>query len=178
MKKISLSFLFFIAFGFVSDAQYALNKEDFTSKFKTLFDIAKKRFPNEKKGEKKTINEGILVAAFDATTSFANATSTRMVIDSDNILGHESRFEIGKDESEAKKIMAEMESLIKANLPPKFVIRTTYDAGYKGSVVTVIEYDSEVFAIQSKNPTAKLGLKESNGIYSVELLIMEPVFKV
>lgn len=178
MKKLSLSFLFFIAFGFFSDAQYALNKEDFTTKFKTLFELAKKRFPNEKKGEKKTINEGVLIAAFDATTTFLNATSTRMVIDADNILGHESRFEIGKDEAEAKKVLAEMEAVIKSNLPPKFITRSTYDAGYKGSTVIVIEYDSDVFAIQSKNPTAKLGLKESNGIYSVELLICEPVFKV
>lgn len=150
MKKISLSLLFFLSMGLLADAQYALNKEDFTAKFKSLMEIAKKRFPNEKKGDKKVISEGILVAAYDATTSFANATTTRMVIDSDNILGHESRFEIGKDEAEAKKIMAEMEAIIKSNLPPKFITRSTFDGSFKGSMVTMVEYDSEVFAIQSK----------------------------
>lgn len=177
MKKVSFTFLFFLLLGFYSNAQYALNKEDFTAKFKSLFDLAKKRFPNEKKGDKKAISEGILVAAYDAATTFANATTTRMVVDSDNILGHESRFEIGKDEAEAKKVLAEIENIIKSNLPPKFVTRSTFDGAFKGSMVMMVEYDSEVFAIQSKNPTARLGLRESNGIFTIELLIMEPVFK-
>lgn len=176
MKK-SFLLLLLLAGSLTVSAQFKLDAADFGSKFKTLFEAAKKRWATEKTGAKSTISEGSFVGQYGATTSFNGAEYSRIVVDGDGIHGHDTRFKIGSSKDEAKKILAEMTALIKANLPAKFIIRDTYEPDYLDGQGTVIEFDSEVFAQQAKQPSAKIGLKSINGTFMVDLTIFEPIFK-
>ena len=176
MKK-NILLLFLLAANISAFAAFTLDAGDFSAKFKTVFELARKRFATEKSGEKKTISEGVFVAAYDAKTSFNGADLTRIVVDADGILGHHSRFNLGASKEEAKKVYLEMLKLVKANLPVKFIARDTYESEYMDGIATVFEYDSEVFAQQAKHPAGKLGVRIENGNCYIHLLINEPIFK-
>jgi hypothetical protein len=85
MKK-NILLLFLLAANISAFAAFTLDAGDFSAKFKTVFELARKRFATEKSGEKKTISEGVFVAAYDAKTSFNGADLTRIVVDADGIL--------------------------------------------------------------------------------------------
>lgn len=176
MKKIILLSLLSV-FALHAEAQFKVDAADFGTKFKTLFEAAKKRWITEKSGAKTTISEGSFVGKFDAKTTFNGAEYSRIVVDGDDLHGHDTRFKIGSSKDEAKKILTEMVSLIKANLPLKFLIRETYEPDFLDGQGTVIEFDSEVFAQQAKQPSAKIGLKQVNEVFCVDLTIFEPIFK-
>jgi len=176
MKK-NILLVLFLAANLSSFAAFTLDATDFSAKFKTVFELARKRFVTEMSGEKKTISEGVFVAAYDAKTSFNGTDLTRIVVDADGILGHHSRFNLGASKEEAKKIYLEMVKLVKANLPVKFIARDTYESEYMDGIATVFEFDSEVFAQQAKQPSGKLGVRIENGTCFIHLLINEPIFK-
>ncbi len=178
--KIFATFFFFLAFSYGAVAQdYTLQTEDFTKQTKALFAEAKKRFSGAKSSEKQTINEGNYVAAYATTLSFAGAASARIVVDGEGITTHQSLFSAGTDKAKAKQLLQRMLEVLTANAPDKFVQRDNYEGNYVGGYSTVLEYDSEVFAIQAKQPSAQIGLLENkqSGQFTIEVLFIEPVFK-
>jgi hypothetical protein len=176
MKKIlTLSLLLLATVSL--QAQFKADNDDFTAKFKLIFEAAKKRFATEKTGEKRTIKEDEFIGAYGVTTTFNNAHSSRLLVDSDNLLAYEAQFKIGTVKEDAKKVLADMVELLKNNLPAKFIMKDTYEMNWADPKIYAIEYDSEVFAIQAKQPSAKIGVIERDGNFLVRLLIFEPIFK-
>ncbi|HRE74853.1 MAG TPA: hypothetical protein PK637_09425 [Flavobacteriales bacterium] len=174
MKKVFL--LLFLVASIGASAQFKLDEADYGTKFKTLFDAAKKRFATEKTGAKTTISEGDFVAKYETTIKISGASYSRIIVDKDGIVGHDSRFVIGDNKDEAKKVLASMITLIKANMPPKFILRETWDDKFE-DMAQVVEFDSDVFAQQAKQPSAKTGIRKIEGKFVIDLTVYEPIFK-
>lgn len=158
------------------NAQFKLDTEDFTTKFKSLFEMAKKRFVTEKSGDVKKIAENGFVSEQSAKTTFNGSEYSRLVVDGDGVLGHDTRWKIGSKE-EAVKWLPEFHKLVKANLPVKFITRDTWEENWFNGTIIAVEYDSEQFAYQAKQPSAKLGIREKAGVFYIDLVIFEPIFK-
>lgn len=175
MKKIYLIPLL-LSFVFSLHAQnFKLNTDEFTSKSKALFDAAKKRFVNET-GDKTSVQCGNFAACYATTLQFNDGTSF-IAIDNDNIKHHLTKFTLGNDLNDAKRIYDLMRSIIKSIMPQKFAEKETYEADYEGYKIHYYEYDSEIFAQTAKQPSAKIGIKKKDDKYIIELLFIEPVFK-
>lgn len=176
MKKI-LILSFLLTFGYAANAQFTLNSADFTTKVKSLFEQAKKRFATEKSGDAKTIDENGFVKEYQAKTTFTDALYSRLVVDADGVLGHDTRWKIGSNKEEAVKWLNEFHKLLKSAMPANFGTRETWeDFWYDGSVIAA-EFQSEQFALQAKQPSAKLGIREKDGTFYIDLIIFEPIFR-
>ncbi|MBX7094451.1 MAG: hypothetical protein K1X56_07015 [Flavobacteriales bacterium] len=176
MKKSILFFTLLLVSAF-AQAQFTIDSPDFSAKFKSLFELAKKRWTTEKTGTKKDISEYGFVAQYNATTTFNQSQYSRIVVDKDGIFGHDTRFKIGADKAAAKRVLSEMTEIIKANMPAKFLLRDSWDENYLDGTAYVVEYDSEIFAQQAKQPSARIGIREVNGSFVIDLTIFEPIFK-
>ena len=163
--------------AFSLTAQLAIDEEDFSSKFRSLFGSAATRFTDERSGDKKTIGEPVFIAEYDAKTKFSDAESARMVVDKDEILGYEALFAAGSSKEEAKASLGQLMQLVSKNIPSGFILNTTYEMNWADPLIHVVEFDSDLFADQAKKPTAKAGVIEKNGSFFIRLLIFEPVFK-
>lgn len=176
MKKTLVLFSLLLS-SVAVNAQFKLDAADFAVKFKSVFEMAKKRFVTEKNGEVKTIAENGFVSTQGAKTTFNGAEYSRLVVDGDGVLGFDTRWKIGTSKDEAVKNLAEFHKLVKANLPVKFLTRETWEDHWLDGTMIAVEYDSEQFAYQAKQPSAKLGIRLKDGTYYIDLVIFEPIFK-
>lgn len=169
------SFIVSLALAFVS-VQPQLGKDDYSAKFKIVFEAAKKHFKTEKTGTGTVIADGNFVMEYTPLTRFDNAELNRVVIDKDQAAWYQLRFAAGTDKAEAEKKFEEAVALTKTLLPTTFAASTTYSDQYNKGEVTVIEYKSDVFAEVVKRPGIRMGLMQKDAKYSIEILVMEAFF--
>ena len=156
--------------------QPQLGKDDYSSKFKIIFESAKKHFKTEKTGAGSAITDGNFVMEYTPLTKFDNALLNRVVVDKDDAVWYQLRYDAGTDKAEAEKKFAEAVELTKTLVPSTFSMGTTYSDQYEKGEVTTLEHKSDVFAEVMKRPSIRMGLMQKDGRYIIEMMMMEAFF--
>jgi hypothetical protein len=180
MRTLTLLFLpaLFLLMSFANpDAVSPLDKDDFSTNFKSTFEAAKKRFVSEI-GSLQNGSTGSYAKMFSTTILFKNATSV-IVEDNDQLKICQIIYSFDASTlDEAKGIKKLTSDLVKTLVPADYKMYSTYTAGYAGYMTDVFEYNSDIFAEISKRPVVRVGIiLKSEGKYQLEILIAEPVFK-
>lgn len=180
--KNSVLFLLFIGFlisfkGITPVAKSPIDKSDFSTQFKLVFEAAKKRFASEMGASEKSTDE-LYKKKYAATIPFKNA-SVSLLVDQSDLLTYQVIYPFDAASlDEAKAVKKEVADLVKTLLPSDFKTYSTYVAGYAGYMTEMFEYNSDVFAEVSKRPVIRVGIiLLSEGKYNLEIIVSEPVFK-
>jgi hypothetical protein len=163
---------------FSPKAENPIDKTDFTTQFKSVFEAAKKRFTSEM-GTAQNSNDALYKKKYSTTIPFKNAT-VNLLLDQTDLLTYQVIYSFDASTlEEAKAIKKETADMVKTLVPSDYKTYSTYVAGYAGYMTEMFEYNSDVFAEVSKRPVVRVGIiLVSEGKYQLEILVSEPVFKV
>jgi hypothetical protein len=180
-KPILFLFLFstFLSFRFASPvANNPVDKSDFNTQFKLVFEAAKKRFASEM-GSSQSSDDANYKKKYSTNIPFKNATVS-LLMDQTDLLTYRIIYSFDAATlDEAKAVKKETADLVKTLVPSDYKTYSTYVAGYAGYMTEMFEYNSDVFAEVSKRPVVRVGIiLLSEGKYNLEILVSEPVFKV
>lgn len=148
----------------------------YAADFKLVWAAATKYYKTDKTGECKALDSKQFKQECPCKSSFQNAQVSQLVIDKDEVLNHHVVFDGGSSKETALATLRKFIDATKPLLPPKFKESKTIDMGYADQNAYKVEYDSEVFAEVAKKPSLVFGIKEKDGKYTVDILVMAPVF--
>lgn len=182
MKKIFFAAVLLLTFTAFKNASSPVvapyDKADFSTQFKAVFEAAKKRFVSEI-GARDNAYSGTYSKKYAATIAFKNA-SAGIVEDEGELKTFQTLYSFDAATlDEAKEIKKQTIDLVKSLLPADYKNSSTYTAGYAGYMTELFEYNSDIFAEISKRPVVRVGIiLVSEGKYTLEILVSEPVFKM
>jgi hypothetical protein len=182
MKNLFLILLFgttFLSFTSLNHpGTNPMDKSDFSTQFKLVFEAAKKRFITEFGEQDKTYSDENYKNKFATTILFKNA-SVCLLEDNSNLKTFQILYSFDAASlDDAKAIKKEAADLIKTLLPSNYKTYSTYVPGYAGYMTEMFEYNSDIFAEVAKQPVARVGIiLVSEGKYNLEIIVSEPVFK-
>ncbi|HLP13768.1 MAG TPA: hypothetical protein VK177_17675, partial [Flavobacteriales bacterium] len=148
----------------------------YAADFKAVWAAATKYYKTDKTGECTNLSGSTFKQECPCKSSFQNALESKLVVDRDDVLNHHVVFDAGKTKEEALKTLRKFIDATKPLLPAKFVESNTTDLGYADQKAYKVEYGSELFAEVAKKPSLVFGVKEKDGKFVVDILVMAPVF--
>lgn len=166
---------FFILSAYIASFAQTL-PSTYTADFKLIFEAAKKYYKTDKEGEGQKITDDFFILEYKSKTHFQGARITRLVADKDEVLNHQAVFTAGNNKTEAEKLLRQFIDATTPLMPANFKETKSVNMKYVGQSDYTLEFNSDVFAEVAKKPTVRFGLIENNGIYSIEVLVMAPVF--
>lgn len=174
---LSLAFLFSFK-ELTPAAKSPIDKTDFSTQFKLVFEAAKKRFASEFGAQESSYSNENYAKKYATTIPFKNGT-VALLVDNSDLKTYQILYSFDAVTlDEAKAVKKEAADLVKTLVPSNYKTYSTYVAGYAGYMTEMFEYNSDVFAEVSKQPVVRVGIiSVSEGKYNLEIIVSEPVFK-
>lgn len=155
-----------------------IDEAELSAAFDKAWGATANSFKDMKTGDGKVVDG--LGTLFGCNAKFPQAKSTSVVQviedDSDNFRVMVI-YDAGQYKENAQKMFDELAAILGNLIPSDYPRKDNYIPGYVDQKVYLWDFASDNFADVAKKPSVTIGMRESNGKYAVELLIMEPVFK-